>query len=36
MRDPPKFLKPGDRIAVTIDGIGTLDNPVIEEARCAD
>jgi len=35
MRSPQVFLKPGDRIAVTIDGIGTLDNPVIAEARCA-
>ena len=35
MRDPQVFLKPGDRIAVTIDGIGTLDNPAVAEARCA-
>jgi 2-keto-4-pentenoate hydratase/2-oxohepta-3-ene-1,7-dioic acid hydratase in catechol pathway len=26
--DPPKFLKPGDVVAVTIDPIGTLENPV--------
>ena len=25
---PPKFLKPGDVVAVTIDPIGTLENPV--------
>ncbi|MFL6650968.1 MAG: fumarylacetoacetate hydrolase family protein [Sulfurifustaceae bacterium] len=25
---PPKFLKPGDRVAVTIEPIGTLENPV--------
>lgn len=25
---PPKFLKPGDRVAVTIHPIGTLENPV--------
>jgi 2-keto-4-pentenoate hydratase/2-oxohepta-3-ene-1,7-dioic acid hydratase in catechol pathway len=25
---PPKFLKPGDRVAVRIDPIGTLENPV--------
>lgn len=28
-RTPPVFLKPGDRIEVEIDGIGTLGNPVI-------
>ncbi|HEX2827802.1 MAG TPA: fumarylacetoacetate hydrolase family protein [Burkholderiales bacterium] len=26
--DPPKFLQPGDVVAVTIDPIGTLENPV--------
>lgn len=26
--DPPKFLKPGDRVSVTIDPIGTLENVV--------
>lgn len=26
--DPPKFLKPGDRVRVTIEPIGTLENPV--------
>jgi acylpyruvate hydrolase len=30
-RNPQVFLKPGDEISVTIDGIGTLTNPVIEE-----
>ncbi|HET7159201.1 MAG TPA: fumarylacetoacetate hydrolase family protein [Burkholderiales bacterium] len=25
---PPKFLQPGDRVEVTIDPIGTLENPV--------
>jgi len=25
---PPKYLKPGDRVAVTIEPIGTLENPV--------
>ena len=25
---PPKYLKQGDRVAVTIDPIGTLENPV--------
>jgi 2-keto-4-pentenoate hydratase/2-oxohepta-3-ene-1,7-dioic acid hydratase in catechol pathway len=27
-RDPKVFLKPGDRVEVTIEGIGTLTNPV--------
>ena len=26
--DPPKFLKPGDTVAITIEPIGTLQNPV--------
>lgn len=26
--DPPKFLKPGDEVAVAVDGIGTLRNTV--------
>jgi 2-keto-4-pentenoate hydratase/2-oxohepta-3-ene-1,7-dioic acid hydratase in catechol pathway len=26
--DPPKYLKRGDVVAVTIDPIGTLENPV--------
>ena len=25
---PPKYLQPGDRVAVTVDPIGTLENPV--------
>ena len=29
--DPPKFLKPGDEISVTAEGIGTLTNGVREE-----
>lgn len=28
-RQPPVFLRPGDRIEVEIDGIGTLANPVV-------
>ena len=28
-RDPKVFLKPGDTVAVTISGIGTLTNPVV-------
>jgi 2-keto-4-pentenoate hydratase/2-oxohepta-3-ene-1,7-dioic acid hydratase in catechol pathway len=27
-RTPPVFLKPGDELELTIDGIGTLRNPV--------
>ena len=30
--DPPKFLKPGDVIEVTAEGIGTLRNEVADEA----
>lgn len=26
--DPPKYLKPGDVVTVTIEPIGTLENPV--------
>jgi 2-keto-4-pentenoate hydratase/2-oxohepta-3-ene-1,7-dioic acid hydratase in catechol pathway len=26
--NPPRFLRPGDRVAITIEPIGTLDNPV--------
>ena len=25
---PPRFLKPGDRVSITIEPIGTLENPV--------
>jgi 2-keto-4-pentenoate hydratase/2-oxohepta-3-ene-1,7-dioic acid hydratase in catechol pathway len=28
-----KYLKPGDLLEATIDGIGTLTSPVISEAR---
>ena len=27
---PPKYLKAGDRVAMVIGGIGTLENPVAE------
>lgn len=30
-RRPPRWLQPGDRVAVEITGIGTLENPVVEE-----
>lgn len=29
-RDPPIFLEPGDRVRCEIEGIGTLENPVID------
>lgn len=29
--NPPRWLKPGDRVDVTIEGIGTLSNPVLAE-----
>ena len=31
-REPPLWMKAGDRIAVEVEGIGTLSNPVIDEA----
>lgn len=30
-RTPQLFMKPGDRVEVTIDGIGTLSNPIEQE-----
>ena len=32
-RTPPLWMKPGDRIEVTISGIGTLANPVVQEGE---
>lgn len=29
--DPPKWLVPGDRVEVTVTGVGTLSNPVADE-----
>jgi len=31
-RTPPRWLRPGDDVTVTISGIGALTNPVVEEA----
>ncbi len=31
-RKPPRFLSPGDLVRITIDRIGTLENPVVKEA----
>jgi acylpyruvate hydrolase len=28
-REPPVYLKPGDTVSVTVEGIGTLTNPVV-------
>ena len=30
-RDPKVFLKAGDTVEITIDKIGTLSNPVVDE-----
>ncbi len=30
-RKPPEFLRPGDTVRVEIDGLGVLENPVVEE-----
>jgi 2-keto-4-pentenoate hydratase/2-oxohepta-3-ene-1,7-dioic acid hydratase in catechol pathway len=27
--DPPRYLRPGDVVEITIDPIGTLTNPVV-------
>ncbi len=31
--DPPKWLAPGDRVEISVDGIGTLSNPIADEPR---
>jgi 2-keto-4-pentenoate hydratase/2-oxohepta-3-ene-1,7-dioic acid hydratase in catechol pathway len=31
--DPPRWLRPGDRVSVEIEGIGQLTNPVIAEPQ---
>ena len=28
-QNPPVYMKPGDVVAVTVDGVGTLENPVV-------
>jgi 5-carboxymethyl-2-hydroxymuconate isomerase len=30
--DPPRFLRPGDRVEVEVSGVGVLSNPVIDDA----
>ena len=29
-RDPPVFLQPGDRVRIEIEGIGRVENPVVD------
>ena len=29
-RDPPVFLEPGDRVRCEIDGIGSVENPIVD------
>ena len=29
--DPPRYLRPGDRVEVEVSGVGTLTNPVVDE-----
>ncbi|HET9680623.1 MAG TPA: fumarylacetoacetate hydrolase family protein, partial [Candidatus Limnocylindrales bacterium] len=29
-RDPPVFLEPGDRVRCQVDGIGSVENPIID------
>jgi 2-keto-4-pentenoate hydratase/2-oxohepta-3-ene-1,7-dioic acid hydratase in catechol pathway len=31
--DPPRWLLPGDAVSVTIEGIGSLVNPVVAEGQ---
>ena len=31
-REPPVFLQPGDRVRCEIDGIGSVENPIVAEA----
>ncbi len=31
--NPPRWLKPGDQVEITIEGIGTLRNPVVAEGQ---
>ena len=31
MRERPPWLKPGDRVRVEVDGIGAIENPIVQE-----
>jgi 2-keto-4-pentenoate hydratase/2-oxohepta-3-ene-1,7-dioic acid hydratase in catechol pathway len=33
--DPPRWLRPGDTVAIELEGIGRLENPVVAEAAAA-
>jgi 2-keto-4-pentenoate hydratase/2-oxohepta-3-ene-1,7-dioic acid hydratase in catechol pathway len=35
-RDPPVFLEPGDRVRCEIDGIGAVENPIVEWTAAAE
>lgn len=35
-RDPPVFLEPGDRVRCEIDGIGSVENPIIDWTEAPD
>lgn len=35
-RDPPIFLEPGDRVRVEVEGIGSVENPVIDWTEAPD
>ncbi len=35
-RDPPVFLVPGDRVRCQADGIGTVENPVVDWSDVPD
>ncbi len=32
-REPPVFLEPGDRIRVEIEGIGMVENPIVDASE---
>ncbi|MFM9087273.1 MAG: fumarylacetoacetate hydrolase family protein [Cyanobium sp.] len=34
--NPPRWLQPGDEVSVSIEGIGTLTNPVVAEGDCPE
>jgi 2-keto-4-pentenoate hydratase/2-oxohepta-3-ene-1,7-dioic acid hydratase in catechol pathway len=35
-RAPPVFLEPGDRAICEVDGVGRVDNPVVDWSDSAD
>jgi 2-keto-4-pentenoate hydratase/2-oxohepta-3-ene-1,7-dioic acid hydratase in catechol pathway len=35
-RDPPVFLEPGDRVRCEIEGIGAVENPIVDWAEVAE